>query len=143
MFSYALKVPDSHFQFYLCLPCFSLVRKWWLLQLQASHSHAAIASEEQKHLGVKGFHTLHCLTGKRWFTYSVFQRTEVGRNKKAFFRTVLQGENVSQGHQGKFPFVNLWSHGWALHQWQGVKRLPKLAKPIRTHPLSPGTWLPR
>lgn len=93
----------------------------------------------QKHWGVKGFQTLHWLTGKKWFA----RKSEMGRNEEDFSGTLLEGKNVFQGHRGRFPSVNFFSHGWALHQGQGVKGLPKLPKPIRAHPLSLDTWLPR
>lgn len=67
----------------------------------------------------------------------------MGRNEEDFSGTVLEGKNVFQGHQGRFPLVNFFSHGGALHQGPGVKGLPKLPKPIRIHPLSVDTWLPR
>lgn len=72
----------------------------------------------------------------------VLWKSEMGRNED-FSGTLLEGKNVFQGHRGRFPFVNFFSHGWALHQGQGVKELPKVPKPIRAHPLSLDTWLPR
>lgn len=115
--------------------------KWWSLQVWTSYSQATRASG-QKHIGVKGFQTLHWLTGKKWFAHMSSESQKWVGMKISLWYSLLEEKMFFQGTEGRFPFVNFFSHGWALHQGQGVKELPKVPKPIRTYPLSLDTWLP-